>query len=99
MEPSERDSLYEGVDAQSKLLEPIAYKDPDLNLPWESFDLSQELTTKGIRKFVADSQSTLKRSAQVACKTTPNPTGAAHPFRVGGHPVTEVCGRYRGVHP
>jgi hypothetical protein len=46
MEPSERDFLYQGVDAKGKLLEPIAYKDPDLNLPWESFDLSQELTPR-----------------------------------------------------
>ena len=31
--------------------------------PWESFDLANELTTKGIQKFVADYQSTLGRSA------------------------------------
>lgn len=28
--------------------------------PWESFDIAHELTTKGIHKFVADYQSTLK---------------------------------------
>ena len=51
------------VDAKGKALKPIPYKDLDLNLPWESFDLAHELTTKGIQKFVADYQSTLKRSA------------------------------------
>jgi len=55
--------LYKGVDAKGKGLKPIPYKELDLNLPWESFDLAHELTTKGIKKFVADYQSTLKRSA------------------------------------
>ena len=60
----DQDFLYKGVDAKGKPLKPIAYKDLDLNLPWESFDLAHELTTKGIQKFVADYQSTLRRSAQ-----------------------------------
>ncbi len=55
----DQDFLYKGV----KPLKPIAYKNLDLNLPWESFDLAHELTTKGIQKFVADYQSTLRRSA------------------------------------
>jgi len=59
----DQDFTYKGVDAKGKPLKPIAYKDPDLNLPWDSFDLAHELTTKGIQKFVADYQSTLKRSA------------------------------------
>jgi transaldolase len=59
----DQDFVYKGVYTHSKPLKPIAYKDLDLNLPWESFDLSHELTTKGIKKFVADYQSTLKRSA------------------------------------
>jgi transaldolase len=59
----DQDFLYKGVDAKGKPLKPIAYKDLDLNLPGESFDLAHELTTKGIQKFVADYQSTLKRSA------------------------------------
>src|SRR3989441_1982081 len=59
----DQDFLYKGVDAKGKPLKPIAYKDLDLYLPWESFDLAHELTTKGIQKFVADYQSTLRRSA------------------------------------
>ena len=54
---------YQGVDAGGKLLNVIPYKQLDLNLPWESFDIAHELTTKGIQKFVADYQSTLRRSA------------------------------------
>jgi len=59
----DKDFTYKSVDAKGKSLKPIPYKDLDLNLPWESFDLAHELTTKGIKKFVADYQSTLKRSA------------------------------------
>jgi transaldolase len=58
----DQDFVYKGVDAEGKGLKPIPYKDLDLKLPWESFDLAHELTTKGIQKFVADYQSTLKRS-------------------------------------
>ena len=54
---------YKAVDAKGHVLKPIPYKDLDLNLPWDSFDLARELTTKGIQKFVADYQSTLRRSA------------------------------------
>ena len=59
----DQDFMYKGVDAKGKPLKPIPYKDLDLNLPRESFDLAHELTTKGIQKFVADYQSTLRRSA------------------------------------
>ena len=59
----DQDFVYKGVDAKGKPLKPIAYNDLDLNLPWDSFDLAHELTTKGIQKFVADYQSTLRRSA------------------------------------
>jgi transaldolase len=59
----DQDFKYKAVDAKGKPLKPIAYKELDLNLPWESFDLAHELTTKGIQKFVADYQSTLRRSA------------------------------------
>jgi transaldolase len=55
--------VYQGVDAKGRGLRPIPYQDLDLNLPWDSFDLAHELTTKGIQKFVADYQSTLKRTA------------------------------------
>jgi transaldolase len=58
-----RDFSYKAVDEKGRPLKPIAYKELDLNRSWESFDISHELTTKGIQKFVADYQSTLKRSA------------------------------------
>ena len=54
---------YKGADANGKPLKPIQYKELDLNLPWENFELAHELTTKGIKKFVADYESTLRRSA------------------------------------
>ena len=54
---------YQGVDGSGQRLKAIPYKELDLTLPWESFDLAHELTTKGIQKFVADYQSTLRRSA------------------------------------
>jgi len=59
----DRNFTYRGIDASGKPLKPIPYKELDLNLPWPSFDIAHELTTKGIQKFVADYQSTLKRSA------------------------------------
>jgi transaldolase len=54
---------YKGVDAASKPLKAIPYNDLDLNLPWQSFNIAHDLTTKGIQKFVADYQNTLRRSA------------------------------------
>ena len=59
----DQDFLYRGVDATSKLLKSIPYKQLDLDRPWESFDIAHELTTKGVQKFVTDYQSTLRRSA------------------------------------
>ncbi len=59
----DQDFKYKGVDAKGKPLKPIPYKDLDLNLSWDCFDLAHELTTKGIQKFVADYQSTLRQSA------------------------------------
>ena len=58
-----RDFTYKAADEKGQPLKPIAYKELDIDRPWESFDSSHELTTKGIQKFVADYQSTLKRSA------------------------------------
>jgi transaldolase len=58
-----RDFIYKAVSASGQLLKPIPYKDLNLNLPWQNFDIAHELTTKGIQKFVADYRSTLKRSA------------------------------------
>jgi transaldolase len=59
----DRNFTYRGVDAKDKPLKAIPYKELDLNLPWQSFDIAHELTNIGIQKFVADYQSTLKRSA------------------------------------
>jgi transaldolase len=59
----DKDFTYKTVDAEGKSLKPIPYKDLDLSLPWERFDLAHELTAKGIEKFVSDYQSTLKRTA------------------------------------
>ena len=55
--------VYQGLDPQGQALKPIEYKALDLNAPWESFDLRHELTREGIQKFVADYQSTLRKSA------------------------------------
>jgi transaldolase len=57
------DFKYQGTDATGKPLNPIPYRELDLSRPWQSFDIAHELTTKGIQKFVADYQSTLRRSA------------------------------------
>jgi transaldolase len=54
---------YKAVGANGQPLKPIPYKELDPNLPWQSFDIANELTTKGIQKFVADYRSTLRRSA------------------------------------
>jgi transaldolase len=59
----DRDFSYRGLDASGKPLKPIPYKQLDLNLPWQSFDIAHELTRKGIQKFVADYRSTLRPSA------------------------------------
>ena len=59
----DRDFRYKGVDTSGNLLKVIPYEKLDLNLPWESFDITHELTTKGIQKFVADYQNTLRQSA------------------------------------
>jgi transaldolase len=59
----DQDFSYKGVDAKGKPLKPIPYKELDLNLPWQSFEIAHELTTIGIQKFVADYQGTLRRSA------------------------------------
>jgi len=59
----DQDFRYRGVDASGKPLKAIPYKETDLNLSWESFDIAHELTSKGIQKFVADYQSTLRHSA------------------------------------
>jgi transaldolase len=55
--------IYKGIGTDGKPLKTIPYEVLDLNRGWESFDIAHELTTKGIQKFVADYQSTLRRSA------------------------------------
>ena len=59
----DHDFGYEAVNASGEPLKPIPYKQLDLKLRWQSFDIAHELTEAGIRKFVADYRSTLKRSA------------------------------------
>jgi transaldolase len=54
---------YKAVDGENKPPKPIECKELDLDSPWESFDLAHELTNRGIQKFVAGYESTLKRSA------------------------------------
>ena len=55
--------VYQALDSQGQALKAIEYKELDLNAPWESFDLRHELTKKRIQKFVADYESTLRKSA------------------------------------
>ena len=59
----DQDFRYQGVDASGKPLKAIPYKPLDLDLPWQKFDIAHELTNKGIQKFVADYQGTLKSQA------------------------------------
>ncbi len=54
---------YQAVDSRGKQLQPIPYKEIDLNASWESFDLWHELTTQGIAQFVSDYKSTLQLAA------------------------------------
>ena len=56
---------YKGVDANGKALRPIPYRSINLDQPWEAFDLTHELTKKGIEKFVTDFESTLGQSVSV----------------------------------
>jgi len=58
-----RDFTYKAIGASGKALNAMPYRMLKLNQPWENFDIAHELTTKGIRKFVEDYQSTLKRTA------------------------------------
>jgi transaldolase len=51
---------YKGLDAGGNPLRKIGYKDLDVSCAWQTFDITHELTTKGIQKFVADYTSTLR---------------------------------------
>jgi transaldolase len=55
-----KDFSYKGVDKNGKALKPIPYRELDLTSAWERFDIQHELTTAGIKQFVADYKSTLK---------------------------------------
>jgi transaldolase len=55
-----RDFEYKGFDKNGNKLKPIPYKEMDLTATWETFNIAHDLTTKGIRQFVADYKSTLK---------------------------------------
>ncbi len=54
---------YQAVDSSGRQLQPIPYKDIDLNRRWESYDLRHDLTAQGIERFVSDYQSTLRPAA------------------------------------
>lgn len=58
-----KDFAYKGVDKNGNQLKAIPYKEIDLTVAWEGFDIRHELTTKGIQQFVADYKSTLRQSA------------------------------------
>lgn len=58
-----QDFVYKAAQASGEPLKPIPYKDLQLTQPWESFNIDHELTTQGIRKFVADYESTIRRTA------------------------------------
>jgi transaldolase len=62
----EQGFVYRGADSAGKALKPIPYKSINLSKPWNAFDLTHELTKKGIEKFVADFESTLQRTASVS---------------------------------
>lgn len=54
-----RDLTIEAL-ASIKDLEPIEYKNIDLNLPWDSYNIEHELTTNGLIKFAEDWNSLIK---------------------------------------
>lgn len=62
----EQGFVYRGVDSAGKALKPIPYRSINLSKPWNAFDLTHELTKKGIEKFVVDFESTLQRTAIVS---------------------------------
>jgi transaldolase len=51
--------LPAGSFARKPVGRPIPFEELNLEQPWESFDISHELTSKGIDKFVADYRKTL----------------------------------------
>ena len=61
----DRNFVYRGVDTNGKPLKPIPYKNINLTKPWSAFNLRNELTRKGIEKFMADFEGTLRRPKSV----------------------------------
>jgi transaldolase len=61
----DRNFVYRGVDTNGKPLKPIPYKNINLTKPWSAFNLRNELTRKGIEKFMADFEGTLRRPDSV----------------------------------
>lgn len=59
----DRNFQYRPLNAEGKPLEPIPYKQIEMDLPWDTFDIQHQLTRKGIEKFVADYKSTLAPAA------------------------------------
>jgi transaldolase len=57
---------YNAKDKTGLPLRPIAYKQLNLETPWQDFNIQHELTTKGIQQFVADYKSTVKDSDAAA---------------------------------
>jgi len=55
-----KDFSYKAVDKNGKALKAIPYRELDLTSAWERFDIQHELTSAGIKQFVADYKSTLK---------------------------------------
>jgi transaldolase len=54
------DFARNGEFTSGKPLRAILYRELDLSRPWQTFNITHELTTQGIQKFVADYESTLK---------------------------------------
>jgi hypothetical protein len=98
----DQDFKYKGVDASGNPLRPILYKGLDLSLPWESFDIVHELTTKGIQKFVSDGRrSVLQRRTVTSASGTRlhslTPFAQVHGFRAHGRDPLLLCEFYQRV--
>ena len=54
------DFSYRGTTLDGRPLVPLCCRKLDLDSPWEKFDVTHDLTTQGIQKFVKDYWSTLR---------------------------------------
>ena len=59
----EQNFTYKAATPDGDPLRSIPYKSLNLDQPWDRFDIAHQLTTKGIRRFVEDYQSTLAKIA------------------------------------